>query len=61
VSFGSGPTAAQATPSFAGLAPGAAGLYRVDVTIPDTAPKGIVAVSLGFTDGISNVVAIAIE
>jgi uncharacterized protein (TIGR03437 family) len=61
VSFGSGPTAAQAMPSFAGLVPGAAGLYRINVTIPDSAPRGIVPVSLGFTDGISNVVTIAIE
>ena len=61
VNFGGGPTAAKATPIFAGLTPTAAGLYQLIVTIPDDCPKGTVAVSVGFPDGLSNVVAIEVE
>jgi uncharacterized protein (TIGR03437 family) len=50
------------TPSFAGLTPGFAGLYQVNVTIPPNAPKGSnVNLTLGFTDAISNPVQIAIQ
>lgn len=50
------------TPSFAGLTPGFAGLYQVNVTIPSNAPKGSnVNLTLGFTDAISNPVQIAIQ
>ena len=61
VSFGSGPTATRVIPSFAGLVPGAAGLYRVEVTVPDIPVVGVVPVTLNFTDAISNVVSIDIE
>lgn len=50
-----------ATPFFGGLAPTFAGLYQVNVTIPPDAPKGIVNLTLGFSDAISNAVQIAIQ
>ena len=61
VLFGSGPIAPTATPFFIGLTPTAAGLYQANVTIPDDAPKGLVPVSLGVGDAVSNVVLIAIQ
>lgn len=61
VNFGGGPTAAKANPFFSGLTPTAAGLYQLNVTIPEDCPKGIVAVSVGFPDSLSNIVQIAVE
>jgi uncharacterized protein (TIGR03437 family) len=51
-----------ATPDFAGLTPGFAGLYQVNVRIPPNAPKGSnVSMTLGFNDAISNVAQLAIQ
>lgn len=51
-----------ATPFFAGLTPGYAGLYQVNVTIPANAPTGIVNLVIGFPDGtVSNEFSIAIQ
>lgn len=62
VSFGADLFPVLATPLFAGLAPGFAGLYQVNVTIPQNAPKGNVALAIGFADGtVSNAVMIAIQ
>ena len=61
IAFGGGIGGATATPLFAGLAPGFAGLYQVNVTIPDNAPKGNVYVSLAFGDSTSNSVLIFIQ
>jgi uncharacterized protein (TIGR03437 family) len=61
VSFGGEIGNPTATPLFAGLAPGYAGLYQVNVTIPDGAPKGNVYVSLVFGSSISNSVLIYIQ
>jgi uncharacterized protein (TIGR03437 family) len=60
--FLTGQTAITTTPSFAGLTPGFAGLYQVNVTIPANAPKGSnVNMTFGFTDAISNAVQLAIQ
>jgi uncharacterized protein (TIGR03437 family) len=61
VEFGGGIGGATATPLFAGLSPTYAGLYQVNVTIPDGAPKGDVYVSLAFGDSTSNAVLISIQ
>jgi uncharacterized protein (TIGR03437 family) len=61
VAFGGGIGGATATPLFAGLSPTFAGLYQVNVTIPDGAPKGNVYVSLVFGDSTSNAVLIFIQ
>jgi uncharacterized protein (TIGR03437 family) len=61
VVFGGGFGSPTAVPSFAGLSPGFAGLYQVNVTIPDNAPKGNVYVSLVFNTSVSNSVLIFIQ
>ena len=61
VAFGGGIGGATATPLFAGLSPTYAGLYQVNVTIPDGAPKGNVYVSLVFGGSSSNSVLILIQ
>jgi uncharacterized protein (TIGR03437 family) len=51
-----------ATPLYAGVTPGFAGLYQVNVTIPDGVPTGNVDVRLMFPDGtVSNPVQIAVQ
>jgi uncharacterized protein (TIGR03437 family) len=59
--FNTGAISVIATPFFAGLTPTFAGLYQVNVTIPANAPRGIVNLTLGFTDALSNAVQIAIQ
>jgi len=61
VTFGGGVGSPTAIPSFAGLTPTYAGLYQVNVTIPDNAPKGNVYVSLAFGNSTSNSVLIFIQ
>ena len=61
VAFGGGVGGATAAPLFAGLSPTYAGLYQVNVTIPDNAPKGNVYVSLAFGSSTSNSVLIFIQ
>jgi uncharacterized protein (TIGR03437 family) len=61
VTFGGGIGGATATPFFAGLSPTYAGLYQVNVIIPNNAPKGDVYVSLVFGDSTSNSVLIFIQ
>jgi uncharacterized protein (TIGR03437 family) len=53
----------EVTPLYAGLTPNFVGLYQVNVTIPESAPRGsVVPVSLvSDTEGTSNRVTIAIE
>ena len=54
--------AEPATPLYAGVTPGFAGLYQVNVTIPDGVPPGNVDVRLMFPDGtVSNPVQIAVQ
>jgi uncharacterized protein (TIGR03437 family) len=59
--FGGGIGTNTVVPLFAGLTPTYAGLYQVNVTIPATAPKGTVDLSLVFPDTLSNAVQIVIE
>ena len=61
VVFGGGFGSPTAVPSFAGLSPGFAGLYQVNVAIPDNAPKGNVYVSLVFNTSASNSALIFIQ
>jgi uncharacterized protein (TIGR03437 family) len=61
VNFGGGIGGTPVTPIFAGLTPTYAGLYQLNVTIPENVPKGIVNLSLGFTDSASNSVQIVIQ
>ena len=61
VRFGDNPFSPAATPSFAALSPGFAGLYQVNVQIPPEAPKGVVGVTVVFPDSSSNVALIAIQ
>jgi uncharacterized protein (TIGR03437 family) len=61
VTFGGVFGGATANPLFAGLTPTYAGLYQVNVTIPDNAPKGNVSVSLGLGNSTSNSVLIFVQ
>lgn len=61
VRFGNNLFSPTVTPDFAGLSPGFAGLYQVNVRIPANAPKGVVGISLVFPDSSSNEVLIAIQ
>ena len=51
----------HATPFFAGLSPTYAGLYQVNVTIPNDVPRGTIPVRISFPDSASNVVQIVIQ
>jgi uncharacterized protein (TIGR03437 family) len=51
----------SATASFGGLTPTYAGLYQINVVVPSNAPKGLVNLTIGFPDAISNVVQLAIK
>ena len=61
VVFGGGVGSPTAIPLFAGLSPTYAGLYQVNVTIPENAPKGNVYVSVAFPTSTSNSVLIFIQ
>jgi uncharacterized protein (TIGR03437 family) len=61
INIGGGIGGTLVTPIFAGLTPTFAGLYQLNVTIPDNVPKGIVNLSLVFSDAVSNSVQIAIQ
>lgn len=52
---------AAVTPFFAGLSPTYAGLYQLNLTIPDNVPRGIVNLSIAWSDAVSNSVQIAIQ
>ena len=61
INFGGGIGGTLVTPFFAGLTPTYAGLYQLNVTIPDNVPRGTVNLSLVFSDAVSNSVQIAIQ
>jgi uncharacterized protein (TIGR03437 family) len=61
VNFGGGIGGAIVNPLFAGLSPFFAGLYQVNVTIPQDVPKGLIFVTLAFGDSTSNAVQIVIQ
>ena len=61
VNFGGGIGGALAIPDFVGLSPTSAGLYQVNVVIPQGVPKGNLYLTLDFGDSTSNPVQIAIQ
>jgi uncharacterized protein (TIGR03437 family) len=61
VNFGGGIGGTLVNPLFAGLSPTFAGLYQVNVTIPQDVPRGLVYVKLAFGDSTSNAVQIVIQ
>jgi len=61
VNFGGGVGGTVVNPLFAGLSPTFAGLYQVNVTIPQEVPRGLVYVTLAFGDSTSNPVQIVIQ
>ena len=61
VNFGGGIGGTVVNPLFAGLSPTFAGLYQVNVTIPQAVPRGLVYVTLAFGDAASNAVQIVIQ
>lgn len=48
-------------PSFAGLAPGEAGVYQLNFTVPPNTPKGTTWVGLSFAGPSSNLVVVAVQ
>jgi uncharacterized protein (TIGR03437 family) len=61
VNFGGGIGGTLAAPLYAGLAPGNAGLYQVNVVIPQNVPKGVVNLTLTLSDSVSNSVQIYVQ
>jgi uncharacterized protein (TIGR03437 family) len=61
VNFGGGIGGAIAVPDFTGLSPSSAGLYQINVRIPQLVPKGTVNLTVAFGDSTSNPVQIEIQ
>lgn len=61
VGFGAAFSRVIAEPFFAALAPGFAGLYQVNVYIPEDSPKGAVDVQIGVGDSASNTQVVYIQ
>jgi uncharacterized protein (TIGR03437 family) len=61
VDFGGNFLSPKAVPAFAGLTPGFAGVYQVNVVIPELSPSGIVDVSVGFDEARSNSLKIGVQ
>jgi uncharacterized protein (TIGR03437 family) len=61
VNFSIGITNANSTPIFSGLSPTYAGLYQINVQIPEGTPKGTVQVRALFPDAVSNSVNIEVQ
>jgi uncharacterized protein (TIGR03437 family) len=61
INFGGGIGGTLVTPLFAGLTPTFAGLYQINVVVPDDSPKGAVNLSLAFSDSVSNSVQIYVQ
>jgi uncharacterized protein (TIGR03437 family) len=59
--LGGVPVPLQSNRDYYGLSPGNAGLYQINVTVPQGAPKGDVPVTLIFPDTSSNTVTIALQ
>jgi uncharacterized protein (TIGR03437 family) len=61
VVFGAGLFATNVAPAFAGLTPGAAGLYQVNVIVPDGTPKGASSMAVAFSDALSNALTLYVQ
>jgi uncharacterized protein (TIGR03437 family) len=61
VNFGGSVLGAIVRPVFAGLTPTYAGLYQINVAIPENSPTGLVDLSVGFPDARSNSLLIGIR
>ncbi len=61
VNFGGSVVGPLVVPAFAGLTPTYAGLYQINVVVPDDSPRGVVDVSAGFPDARSNSLHLAIQ
>jgi uncharacterized protein (TIGR03437 family) len=61
INFGAGPGGMFVTPLYAGLTPTFAGLYQINVVVPDGLPKGVVNLTIDFSDSASNAVQIYVQ
>jgi uncharacterized protein (TIGR03437 family) len=61
VNFGGSVVGPLVVPAFAGLTPTYAGLYQLNVVVPEGSPKGIVDLSAGFSAARSNSLKIGIQ
>lgn len=61
VNFGGGIGGTVVMPLYAGLTPTFAGLYQINVVVPQGLAKGVVNLTLGFSDSVSNSVQIYIQ
>jgi uncharacterized protein (TIGR03437 family) len=61
VNFGAGPGGVLVTPLYAGLTPTFAGLYQINVVVPDGLPKGAVDLTVVFSETSSNAVQIYVQ
>ena len=61
VVFGGGIGSPIGVPLYAGLTPTFAGLYQINVVVPEGLPKGVVNLSVAFSDSISNPVQIYLQ
>jgi len=61
VNFGGGIGAPVVVPDYAGLSPTSAGLYQINVRIPEGTPKGNVNLTVAFGDATSNPVQISVQ
>jgi uncharacterized protein (TIGR03437 family) len=61
VNFGGSAVGPLVEPAFAGLTPTYAGLYQINVVVPEESPRGVVDVSAGYPDARSNSLKLAIQ
>jgi len=61
VSFGDSLFGANVRPAFAGLTPTFAGVYQINVVVPDAVPNGPVNLSVGYSETRSNAITIYVQ
>jgi uncharacterized protein (TIGR03437 family) len=61
INFGAGPGGNVVVPLYAGLTPTFAGLYQINVVVPDGLPKGAIDLTVNFSDSASNAVQIYVQ
>jgi len=61
VNFGGSIGSPVVVPDYAGLSPTSAGLYQINVRIPEETPKGVVNLTVAFGDATSNPVQISVQ